>query len=141
LAHTKPSIEALSEEVLAKVYEKDIATLEQLELTKEEFKRFIWPHVPWSNPETNMPFEYYWRDIHQKSTWALRRVLVQNGGKKYDLIRVYFAKGVRDYNHARLYRDTRLVVKDEAGEEKELNIFGSVLELNGAYKILSYIHE
>jgi hypothetical protein len=135
------SLEELSQEVLVKLYEKDIKSLENLAVTREEFKKHVWPEMQWSKPEVNMPFDYYWKDIHQKSTWALRKALVEYGGENYNLIRVYFAKGVRKYKNFRLHRDTRLIVKNKTGEEKELNILGSILEMNGSYKILSYIHD
>ncbi len=141
LINAKSSIEAVANSVLKAVTRKDVKSLETLYLTKDEFKRYIWPEIPWSRPERNMPFDYYWGDLNQKSSWALKRVLVRHGGKKYELIRVYFAKGVREYKNFRLYRDTRLIVRDETGKKKELNIFGSIVELNGKFKILSYIHE
>jgi hypothetical protein len=143
LIHARSSVEKLTHEVLELIHKKDVESLEKVALSEDEFKRYIWPEVPWSRPEMNMPFSYYWGDHSQKSYWALRRVLEEHGGKKYKLVRVNFAKGERDYKNVKLYGDTRLIVKDENGQEKKLNIFGSILELKGKkqFKLLSYIHD
>jgi hypothetical protein len=143
LIHAQSSIEDLLETLLENIVSEDLQSLETLAVTENEYKKYIWPEVPWSQPEMNMPFSYYWGDHYQKSSWALRRVLAKHGGKKYTLIRVYFAKGEREYSEVKLYRDTRLIVQDEKGNEKELDILGSILELKGKekFKVLSYIHD
>jgi hypothetical protein len=143
LINTKASINELLEILLENIANEDLKSLEALAITEEEYGRYIWPEVPWSQPQMNMPFSYYWGDHYQKSSWALRRVLAKHGGKKYTLIRAYFAKGEREYPEVKLYRDTRLIVKDEKGNEKELDILGSILELKeeGRFKVLSYIHD
>jgi hypothetical protein len=38
-----------------------------------------------------------------------------------------------------VYRDTRVRVRDETGKELNLDLFGSILEKNGRFKLFSYV--
>ncbi|NWF75052.1 MAG: hypothetical protein HXY53_00520 [Nitrospirae bacterium] len=140
LFNSKSSVEELSNSVLEALMKKDIKVLENLAMTRDEFYKYIWPEIPWSRPKTNMPFEYYWKDLHQKSSTSLRWILSEYGGQKFEFIKIYFAKDKRQYKKLNIYRDSRLIVEDEKGKQKEIELFGSIVELNGRYKILSYIY-
>ncbi len=138
LADAASSIDELCKEVLERVAQEDIKSLEAMALTEDEFRRFYWPYSEWSRPEVRMPFEYYWGDLHQRSSSALKGVLARHGGKKLEFISVRFSKEAMQYQDAKVHRHPKLTVKDEEGQQQELEIFGSIFELNGNYKIFSY---
>lgn len=138
LANARPSIDALCKEVLEKIALKDAKSLEALALSADEFKRYYWPYSRWSRPEVRMPFEFFWGDLHQKSSFALAGVLATYGGKKLDFIRIRFSEEPVAYQNAKVHSGALLTVRNEEGEEGEVKMFGAVFELNSNYKIFSY---
>ncbi len=138
LVNARPSIDELCKEVLEKVAHKDVKTLEALALSADEFKRYYWPYSRWSRPEVRMPFEFFWGDLHQKSSFALAGLLVKYGGKPLEFVNVRFSEEPVAYQDARVHGEPVLTVRDEEGKEGEVKMFGAVFELNGAYKVFSY---
>jgi hypothetical protein len=143
LVNAKSSVDELCKGVLEGIAQNNIKSLEAMALTEDEFKRYYWPLSEWSRPEVRMPFEYYWGDLRQKSNNSLKRMLASLGGKKFELVHVYFGKKTMEFPDAKIniYRDTRLIVDNGEGEEQEIEVFGSIVEVNGQYKIFSYIYK
>lgn len=138
LGNASSSVDELCKEVLAKLAQNDIKALEAMALTEDEFKKYYWPHSEWSRPEVRMPFEYFWSDLNQKSSNALKGTLARFGGKNLQMVGIRFAKETMQYQEARVYRNPTLTVRDEEGQEQEVQLFGGIFELNGDYKIYTY---
>jgi hypothetical protein len=113
-------------------------TLEALALSEAEFRDHVWPQLPASRRERNLPFSYVWGEHRQKSAAALTTVMSREGGRRYELIAVRF-EGETDYRTYRVHRDATLRVRDADGVETDLRVSGSMLEQDGAWKVLSYI--
>jgi hypothetical protein len=47
-------------------------------------------------------------------------------------------QGIPDYGPFLVHRRTRLTVRNERGETVDLELFGSILETGGSYKLFSY---
>ena len=139
LGHAFESPEAVAEAVLAALAEEDGPLLLALALSEMEFRTVVWPELPSSRPERGLPFEYAWGDLHQKSTNELRRLLARAGGTRYELLDVSFDGESTPYETFTVHRDSRLRVRDAAGAERELRLFGSVLQRGGEYKLFSYV--
>ena len=138
LADTRPSPSSLASAVLDGLARRDRVTLEALALTETEFRDHVWPELPASRPERNLPFSYVWGDLHQKSDLALDGVLSREGGRRYELVDVRFA-GDSDYRTYRVHREATLRVRDASGTELDLPRCGSMLEKGGAWKVFSYV--
>jgi hypothetical protein len=65
-------------------------------------------------------------------------MLSRYGGKTYKLVRVRFDDETTDHNIYKAHRDARLIVTKSDGETVELNLFGSIVEMNGQYKIMTF---
>jgi hypothetical protein len=139
LANTYASPHAAASAVLGALAQRDVATLRALALNEQEFREHIWPELPASRPERNLPFSYVWGDLHQKSEAALQRTLEEHGGRRYALSGVRFAGETTRYATYAVHRDTTLRVRDESGRESEVRLFGSTLEKDGAWKVFSYV--
>ena len=139
LRQTFSSPEALSEAVLAALGEHDIDTLRALALDELEFRTAVWPDLPASRPERNVPFDYAWRDLHQKSNNSLRRLVARYGGRRYELVKVRFAGETTPYRSYEVHRETILDLRNEQGEAVRLALFGSILEREGEFKLFSYV--
>ena len=139
LHRTFDSPEALAEGVLTALAAAEGATLEALPLSELEFRTVVWPELPASRPDRGLPFDYVWGDLRQKSTNAMRRLIDRHGGKRYALVELGFEGETTLYETYRVHRETVLTMRDEAGAEEELALFGSILERDGAFKLFSYV--
>jgi hypothetical protein len=131
--------ELLAEAFLRALEEDDVETLKSLALTEEEFRSHVWPKLPASRPERGVPFEYGWADLNQKSLSSLRRTYSRYRGRELELLEVRFEDGATDYGTFLVHRDARVKVRTGSGEERWLDLFGSVLEARGKYKLFSYV--
>jgi hypothetical protein len=138
LANTHASPSALASAVLDALALSDRVALEALALNETEFKDHVWPQLPSSRPERNLPFSFVWGDLRQKSVQALTVLLSREGGKRYELIDVRFAAD-SDFRTYRVHRETTLHVRDTSGKEFDLRVCGSMIELDGAWKVFSYV--
>ena len=139
LGHTFESPEAVARAVLGALAEEDGPTLVALALSEMEFRTVVWPELPSSRPERGLPFEYAWGDLHQKSTNELRRLLARAGGRRYELLGMTFDGESTPYETFTVHRDSRLRVRDSEGAERDVRLFGSVLQRGGEYKLFSYV--
>jgi hypothetical protein len=140
IAATFDSPEALARAVLAAFAEEDVETLKSLPLSKEEFRTHVWPKLPASRPERNIPFDYGWGDLHQKSVGSISSNFARYKGRKLELQSIRFLEGDTDYGSFVVHRESMMRVKDrESGVEFDLALFGSVMEWKGKYKIFSYV--
>jgi hypothetical protein len=138
LAPTHPSAERLAASVLEAVVHRDRTALERLAVDEREFRTRVWPHLPAARPERNLPVEYVWRDLHQKSEAALDETMAKHGGRRYELVSVAFGDST-DYGAYRVYRATTLHVRDGGGAATAIRICGSMIEENGGWKVFSYV--
>jgi hypothetical protein len=139
LANTYPSAHAAATAVLDAFERRDLVTLRALALTEQEFREHIWPELPASRPERNLPFSYVWGDLHQKSEQALARTLAWHGGRRYTLVAVQFAGEVSRYPSYTVHRETVLDVRDGSGTPAQVRLFGSLIEHEHAWKVFSYV--
>jgi hypothetical protein len=137
---TFDSPEALARAVLEAFAKEDVETLKNLPLSKEEFRLYVWPKLPASRPERNVPLDYAWGDLHEKSVHAIASNFNRYKGRKFELISIRFKKGKTDYGSFIVHRESAMRVKDvETGKEMDLALFGSVMEWRGKYKLFSYV--
>jgi hypothetical protein len=139
LAHTQLSADALGREVLLALAQRNEGRLRELAIDEEEFRQHVWPDLPAARPERNVPFNYVWGDLRQKSDAGLRRTMQAYGGQRYDLRSVKFANESTNYGGYRVHRETVLVVGDGKGMNIELRVLGSMLEKEGRWKVFSYV--
>jgi len=138
LVDTYPGAESLAEAVLEALARKDRSALEGMALSEREVRDHVWPELPASRPERNLPFSYVWGDLHQKSLGALSETLARHGGRRYDLVRVTF-NGQTDYQSFRVHREAAFHIRDTAGQEQTIRVCGSFIERDGAWKVFSFV--
>ncbi len=138
LKHSEDSIEDLAEEVLKAVASNDPEALLKLRVSEKEFRKFLWPEFPASQPKMNVPFGFAWDNLNQKSEKAARRALSKYGGGKYRFESIYFQEKTETYDSFKLYSQSVLLVRDPEGAVQEFDFCGSIVERNGEYKFLSY---
>ena len=132
------SPQALGRLLLKRLREGDLSEVAQLGLTKEEWTRHVWPVSAANRPGSNFTPDFVWGLDAVRSRLDLSVTLSRYGGKEFQLIRVRFRKGIRDYEEFRLHRDARVEVGLPDGGKRELKLFSSVFERNGEFKIFSF---
>jgi hypothetical protein len=138
LANTHASREALATAVLDGLVQRDRARLEALALNEQEFRDHVWPSLPAARPERNLPLEYVWSDLHQKSDAGLMRTLAEYGGRRFTLVGVEFGDRT-DYGAYRVHREAMLRVRSASGDVETIRVCGSMIEQDGAWKVFSYV--
>ena len=74
----------------------------------------------------------------RKSRYAEQHLLELFGGHDMKVESFEFAKGTTQFANHVAYRQLRVKVKDPAGQEVELAT-GSIAEVNGRYKFISFL--
>jgi len=138
-ANAHPSHDALARAVLAAVARRDAGALRALALDEQEFRTHVWPELPAARPERNLPFSYVWGELRQKSEQMLGATIAAHGGRSYELVRVDYPSGATPYDTYVVHRETTLVVRTPEGTEARLQLYGSTLQKNGAFKVFSYV--
>ena len=139
LSNAQPSAEALARHVLSALAISNRERLVALALTSEEFSQRVWRDLPVARPERNVPREYVWGDLEQKSAQMLKRTIARYGGAVYELQSVYFAGTTTDHGAYRIHRDAVLTARDASGQTRELHVMGSMIEADGGWKVYSYV--
>jgi hypothetical protein len=139
LEHTQGSPVDLARSVLDAVARADRTALERLAISDREFRERVWPALPASRPERNLPLDYVWGDLRQKSAGHLSQTLAQHGGRRYSLVDVAFLGETTPYANFEVLRKAQLRIRDDEGEEQVIRLFGSVLRSGSEYKIFSWV--
>lgn len=139
LSATFESPEAAARAVLEGFRGGDLAVLKGLALTEAEFKDLVWPKLPASRPERNLPMDYVWGDLAGKSDANLRTRLGGWQDRGFAIVSLSFKEGVEDYGTFKVHRESVLILKDREGREQTGRLFGSILEHEGRFKVFSYV--
>lgn len=132
------SIEALARAFLDAIALADAQALRDLLVTEREFQNWLWPEFPMSDPAMNVPDGFAWRNLAVKSDKGLRRILREHGGTRYVMQAVRFVEEVEAYPSFRVRGGTRIDARDGRGAPVTITAAGSVVQLNGHYKFMSY---
>ncbi|HEY7546600.1 MAG TPA: hypothetical protein VID27_17045 [Blastocatellia bacterium] len=138
LAYSERTAEELVRDFLNALAEGDEKKIASLRITKQEFCQYVWPELP-SSRTPNVTCDWVWDQATLKSLSGLSEMLSKHKGKRYQLISLRFAKGTDSYDSYKVHKETRVTVRDEHGVEKELRLFGSMLEMDGQFKLFSFV--
>jgi hypothetical protein len=139
LAHTHESPQAVARAVVQGLGAGDLEALRALAVTESEFRELVWPKLPASRPERNVPWDYAWKDLHGKSDAHLRALLGRWQDRGFEIVSVSFQGATTDYGTFRIHRETVVSLRDREGEEQSGRLFGSMIEMNDRYKVFSYV--
>lgn len=113
-----------------------------LRLSEYEHNNILWPEMPASRPEFNMPIEFAWENLNLRSRRDANRVVSEYGDRHIEMERVDCKKGVTEYETLTVYGDCWIVGRDpKTGERNEFKLFGSIVEAEGRYKIVGILSE
>jgi hypothetical protein len=139
LANTFESPEAVARAVVKGLAEKNLQALRDLAVTQSEFAELVWPKLPASRPERNLPLDYVWKDLAAKSDANLRARLEGWQDRDFALVSLEFKGGAEDYGTFIVHRETVLLLRDRDAREQTGRLFGSMIEHRGRFKVFSFI--
>ena len=136
-----PSADALIERFMTALEHKDATALHRLRVTEDEYLKIILPgSVEKGEALRKWPEQtcrYFWSEIDAKSLYTEEFLLGVFGGRTYQIKNVEYEKGTKEYASYTAYRQLRLTLVRDDGEERVLAT-GSIAELNGQFKFLSF---
>jgi hypothetical protein len=139
LSNTFESPEALARTVLEAFTARDTARLQSLALSEEEFRSHVWPELPTSRPERNVPFDYAWGQLKQRSDGSLHSTIGRYAGRKLTFVRTRFNGETTKYASFEIMRESEIIASDEDGRDLILRLYGSAMVKDGRYKLFSYV--
>lgn len=137
LANAESSPEALTSRFLDALAADDLEAIKRLRISKEEFCGYVFPELP-ASKLNNVTCDFVWSQATLKSMSGMTRMLDKNKGKRLELVSVKFAATERHETY-RVLKDPVVSVRDETGAVQELRLFGSMLEMDGQYKLFSFV--
>jgi hypothetical protein len=145
LENSEPSAEQLIDRFLGALEHQDPDALRRLRVTETEYREILMPtSVPEGQPLRRPSKEFAdlaWGLIDQKSRYYEQSLLSQYGGLQLRLKDVAYDKGEQRYAGYTARRQLRLKLADDStGAEFELAT-GSIVEVAGSYKFVSYIRD
>ena len=138
LQHGFSSANAVALRVLEALREQDMGALVSLALSREEFRQHVWPELPVSNPRTNVSLDYVWNDVWFRSVNRMKGMFQRFKGQKLSLVTVAHRGKVAAYPKHKAYPDWEIVIRDSAGRQDEYPLFGTLIEMDGFWKVYSY---
>jgi hypothetical protein len=131
------SLDALGRAICTGIHHADRNGLGLLCITEEEFTHILWREFPQSRPATGATAEEAWYLLWQRNHGGISRALGGFAGQDLQFVRWDRGDTVATYRNFRLHNGLTLVVMDEQGRERRLDIVRSVAERRGAYKLYS----
>jgi hypothetical protein len=139
LGNTFPSAEGAARAVIEAMQAHDLARLRRMSLTEEEFRAYVWPRLPASRPERNVPLDFVWQMLQQNSEGHLHQTLGAVTEIPMLLRSVRFLGEATVYGDVTVHRDTALDVAAPDGTTRTVRLFGSMIEQDGNWKIFSFV--
>ncbi len=131
----------LADRFLDYLADGDIGKIQELGLTEDEFRKFVYPELPAADPIRNTSAEFVWNQLFIRSQSSLHGAFNQLAGRRLTLKDMRFASGTEPYDSYVVHKESVLIVEDEDGVEHTERLFGSVLELDGQFKIYSFVRD
>lgn len=125
--------------MLRHVLARDLAALRSLAVSRDEFEAWVWPRLPASRPERNMPMDFVWERLHQRSELSLAATVARHGGQAWSLDAVLFEGDTTDYQEFLVRRGSVLVVRTTGNVVEQVRLFGSMLTMGGRHKVFSFV--
>jgi hypothetical protein len=139
LTNTFDAPEALAQAVLAALSSADLERLRSLPLSEAEFRDHVWPELPTSRPERNVPFDYAWGQMKQRSDGHLQQTFARYARRPLKFVRTRFTGETTTYATFSVMRESEIVATDDTGRDLVLRLYGSAMVKDGRYKLFSYV--
>lgn len=138
LSNASGSPEEACQRVLDALASSDAEAMHGLRITRYEHDSVLVPNMPigQADPGTT-DLAYAWFLLEQNNVKGVRRAITKYGGNRFRVVSVRFTKPSQRHGPVTLHKGTEVTVTDGEGVEQVLPIFGSVIEHDGRFKVVS----
>lgn len=142
LSGGEPSRDALAKRFLGAVARKDSIDLYAMSITRAEFAWLLFPHHLYRNPPYELDPGTLWMQFQQGSAKGLARVLERYGGQPLEFRDMVCDRDTLQIQSGdmKLWGECDLTYR-MADSTLTRRLFGSMVELDGMLKILSYSND
>lgn len=133
------SLDALTEAFAAAVVAQDTAAMHALRVTEREHTELLWPEFPASR--NNYSAEFAWENLDRSSVKDAARIAADAGGAPRQVIGTECRRGIAEYETFRIHGDCWVVWETPDGGRDTVKLFGSVVEMDGRYKVVGIIED
>jgi hypothetical protein len=128
----------LIEFTLSAVKKGSEQNLAKLCFQRREYIEYLYPYLKVSMPVRNTPADFVWKQHWLSAFGGLRKLLRRLQGRELTYVRHEFSSPAQHYGPLTLYRDVKVTVRDERGNEIVIRLFRSLIECKGRFKIFSF---
>lgn len=136
------SSEALVQAALEALGKRDTVRLRELMISREEFYDYLYPEYALHFPiaaDTSQHTKKFVGDMHfLNAEKGLGKALRTLGGKKMKLVSLAFGDSLLPFTTYLIHQETQPRVRMENGSELDVEVIGSIVEMDSVYKLLSY---
>jgi hypothetical protein len=136
-----PSIDALAERFVDAIARNDTAALRRMVLDRAEFAWLYYPSSHVSRPPYEAPPHLLWGQILAASNEGVSRALVRYGGRPLRFVAATCAQAPRVEDANRLHERCVLTLRDGDAPSFNARLFGSVIERDGRFKLISFAND
>jgi hypothetical protein len=133
------SAEELARRVLDFAASDNINALKRLRISKQEYCDILWPELPGSRVP-NLSCDFAWDQATLRSNGGLNEMMAEHRNRKYQFVSMR-VRSVENYQTFNALKEPYIKIRDEKGVEREIRVFGSILELDGQYKLFSFVSD
>jgi len=144
LEAAEPSIDALLEKFRQALEAKDKTLLRSLRVSQQEYLGVILPgSVDEGAPRASYDEQarkYFWSVLDTKSIYSEAGLLSSYGGRPLKLTNVEYRKGIKKYRDYTAYKQLTLTFDDGSPDPEHVRL-GSIAEVDGQYKFISFVRD
>lgn len=143
LIDAEPSIDSLIQKFCRALTTKDKTLLRRLRVTEDEYRNLILPgsvevdQAP-GQPYSEQASRYFWGVLNGKSIYSEAGLLADFGGHDLRVKSIAYRHGIKKYRDYTAYQQITLELDEEDGHSGRMRI-GSIAEVDGQYKFISYV--
>ena len=141
LSNGSSSREELVKRVVRAVAVRDSADLRALTLTSREFADLVYPSSPYTHPPYRTAPGLVWMQISQPSETGLKRLLARRGGATFEYVDHSCQPTPEHQGRNTLWTDCQVRVIGPTHETLSQRWFGSIIERDGVYKVVSFANQ
>jgi hypothetical protein len=126
----------LAEWVLDALKARDAKALHSLRINEREFREYVFPGSP--EAKGTIPVDFQWYYLNVRSFAGVQEAIDEYGGLDLELLDVIPTRGIKEYDGFYMWSYVELMVRFPDGRERQIKVFGSVVEMDGVFKILAF---
>ncbi len=126
----------LAQWVLQALKDRNAELLQSLRVTESEYKEHIFPEFP--EAKGTIPVDFHWFHLNVRSYNGIQDAIQRYGGLELELLDVLPKKGITQYATYEMWNRVSLVVRFPNDEIQEIRVFGSLVHMDGVWKILGF---